>query len=195
MSNDLMQLTEKDIEAQYPQALALLEGFDHRPQIAKARETRSERSSGIGTRRRFRSTTPGLVARSTAPAAGIALLDRIESMDAGDALPSPLQASALRALRRALAISLVVAEQYAQRTPLAGLKRINLAGEIKSTQQTDFEAYLSAEALIALFVFGSSVKFQLSDKAGDAQVEIVGVEEFLTTNASEALEGALWELD
>ncbi|MEP5154098.1 MAG: AAA family ATPase, partial [Planktotalea sp.] len=64
---DQMELREADIQKHYPAALALLQGFDHTPRIAKARESAvAEKSAGIGTRRRFRSTTPGLVTRSTA---------------------------------------------------------------------------------------------------------------------------------
>ena len=68
LSNDLMELKEDKIREKYRLAEAMLEGFDHTPRIAAKREPDvvRERSSGLGTRRRFRSTTPGLVTRSTA---------------------------------------------------------------------------------------------------------------------------------
>ena len=64
-SADLMELSEEQINEKYADAVALLDGFDHTPRIAAKRDTAPapERSSGIGTRRRFRTTTPGLVTR------------------------------------------------------------------------------------------------------------------------------------
>ena len=82
LTGDQMELREEDIRKHYPAALALLEGFDHTPRIARAGEpVATERSSGVGTRRRFRSTTPGLVTRSTVRPEGVRLLERIEAMD------------------------------------------------------------------------------------------------------------------
>ena len=80
LSSDQMELREEDIRKHYPAALALLEGFDHAPRIARAGEpVAAERSSGVGTRRRFRSTTPGLVTRSTVRPEGVRVLERIEA--------------------------------------------------------------------------------------------------------------------
>jgi len=51
--------------AQRIRSVRSLDGFDHTPRLAKkqdvAKAATTERSPGIGTRRRFRSTTPGLV--------------------------------------------------------------------------------------------------------------------------------------
>ncbi len=66
LTADTMELREEDIAKHYDAAVAMLDGFDHTPRIGKQAEAAGEeRSSGIGTRRRFRSTTPGLVTRST----------------------------------------------------------------------------------------------------------------------------------
>ena len=66
-TSDQMELRESDIVKHYPMALAMLQGFDHAPRIwQRDRCSQSRTSSGIGTRRRFRSTTPGLVTRRTA---------------------------------------------------------------------------------------------------------------------------------
>ena len=65
-TSDQMELREAEIVAHYPMALAMLQGFDHAPRIGKGAEVQAdERSAGIGTRRRFRTTTPGLVTRRT----------------------------------------------------------------------------------------------------------------------------------
>ncbi len=194
-SADFMELKEDDIRAHYAAATAMLEGVDHTPRIAKAKEApTAERSSGIGTRRRFRSTTPGLVTRSTARPEGVRLIERIEGVG-DDALPSALQATTLQALRRALAIGLTVGDQFSDATGLAELKRENLEGRLSDGKKAEFTDLLAAEALAVLFSFANAASYLLSSSATETTVEIGGVEEVLTDNAQLALHGALWELD
>ena len=60
-TRDTMELREETVRAQYEAALGLITGFDHAPRLAKAIEAAQvERSPGIGTRPRFRSTVPGV---------------------------------------------------------------------------------------------------------------------------------------
>ncbi|OJI95333.1 SpoVK/Ycf46/Vps4 family AAA+-type ATPase [Planktotalea frisia] len=192
---DQMELREADIEKHYGAALALLQGFDHTPRVAKGRDVAVKKSAGIGTRRRFRSTTPGLVTRSTARAEGVQLLARIEGADGGEALVSPLQASVMNALRRALAISMAVAENYAEQVGLSDLKRANLGGGVSTAKKAEFSEMLTAEALISLYVFASASSFLLASHASEVSVTLGDVEEILTDNAPLALHGVLWELD
>ena len=148
LTADTMELREEDIAKHYEAASAMLAGFDHTPRIAKPVETEAqEKSSDLGTRRRFRSTTPGLVTRSTARPEGVQLVARIEGADEGDPLVSPLQATVLHGLRRALAIALAVGEQFAEATGLADLRRANLAGSLAEARKTEFTELLGAEAL------------------------------------------------
>ncbi|WP_377511518.1 ATP-binding protein [Octadecabacter sp. R77987] len=193
---DQMELREEDVVKHYAAALDMLDGFDHAPRIAEAKENPvAEKSSGIGTRRRFRNTTPGLVTKRTARSEGVQIIARVESADEGDGLCSPVQASVLQGLRRAIAIALAVAEQYSDRTGLADLKRANLEGSLPSGKKAAFSEMLSAEALITLYVFGSATAFLLSSHASEETVEVGEVEEVLTDNGQLALHGALWELD
>ena len=113
LNSDQMELREEDIRAFYGAAVAMLEGFDHTPRIAKGGAAAVEKSSGIGTRRAFRSTTPGLVTRSTARSEGVQLLARIEAADGDDPLVSPAQANLMNWLRRAVAIALAIGENFA----------------------------------------------------------------------------------
>jgi hypothetical protein len=190
-----MELREADITKHYAAALALLQGFDHVPRVASGRAPEVvERSSGIGTRRRFRSTTPGLVTRSTARSEGVQILARIEGADGGEALISPLQATVMNALRRALAISMAVAEAYGEQVGLADLKRANLEG-VATSKTAEFSELLTAEALVSLYVFASATSYLLSSHASEAVVILGDVEEVLTDNAPLAIHGALWELD
>ena len=195
---DQMELREEEIRAQYPAAAAMLEGFDHTPRIAKAKVAAptKERSPGVGAaRRRFRSTTPGLVTRSTARPEGVRLIERIEETDGGDPILSPGQATVLHTLRRALAIALAVAEGYGEQTGLVELKKQNLEAALPKSKQAGFAELLVGEALVALSVFANATAYLLSPHASEVSVEIGAVEEVLTDNAGMALHGALWELD
>ncbi|MEM9432455.1 MAG: ATP-binding protein [Pseudomonadota bacterium] len=200
VSADLMELKEDEIRAHYAAAVAMLDGIDHTPRVAVAKDAPSsamgqaERSPGLATRRRFRSTTPGLVTRSTARPDGVRVMDRIEAVG-DDALPSAVQATTLQALRRALAIALAIGETYAETTGLAELKRQNLAGRLSDAKRAEFGELLAGEALATSFAFGNAMAFLLAAHASEATVEIGAVEEVLTDNAQLALHGCLWELD
>ena len=185
LSTDLMELKEDAIREKYALSEAMLAGFDHTPRIAKARtsEAPAERSPGIGTRRRFRSTTPGLVTKSTARPEGVQLGARIEASDDGDALMSTIQASALRALRRALSVAQVTSDQFAEQTGLSELMRDNLAGTLNPSKKTEFEDLLSASALISLHVFANMTDFLLtaaSAESGESDAQSDEVEEIVT---------------
>lgn len=195
-TSDQMELREEEIRSHYAAALDLLDGFDHSPRIASGGGAPvAERSPGISAGRRFRSTTPGLSTRRVARAEGIQLTGRIEAVEGGDGLTSPLQAHVLQGLRRAIAIALAVADQFAERTPLKDMKRANLEGALPAGSKAQFSELLTAEALVTLYVFGSATAFLLSDHASEQTVEIGEVEEVLVDNGQLALHGALWELD
>ena len=193
-TRDTMELREATIRAQYEAALGLVQGFDHAPRLAKALEVVApERSPGIGTRPRFRSTVPGMAARSTARPGGVRLVERVEGL--GDGLLSPLQSSALNALRRGLAIALAMGETFAAQSGLGELKKANLEGRLPEVKRAEFTELLAAEALAVLYTFANATAFLLAPHLGSTTVEIGEVEEVLTDNAPLALQGALWELD
>ncbi len=193
-TRDTMELREETIRAQYEAALGLITGFDHAPRLAKAAATaQTERSAGIGTRPRFRSTVPGMVTRPTTRPGGVRLVDRVDGL--GDGLLSPLQASALNALRRAVAIALALGETLSAQSGLAELKKANLEGRLPDTRKPEFTELLAAEALAVLYTFANAAAFLLAPHQSPATVEIGEVEEILTDNAALALQGALWELD
>ncbi|MCA1776489.1 MAG: ATP-binding protein [Loktanella sp.] len=194
-TSDQMELREEDIRAHYAAALGLLEGFDHAPRVAKVGAPAvAGRSAGVPERRRFRSTTPGLAARRVERPEGVQLIARIEAVG-GEALTTPLQAHVQHGLRRAIALALAVAEQYADRTALKDLKRANLQGALPEGRKTAFSELLTAEALIALYTFANATAYLLAEHAGQDTVEIGDIEEILTENAQLALHGVLWEMD
>jgi energy-coupling factor transporter ATP-binding protein EcfA2 len=193
-TRDTMELREDSIRAQYDAALGLLTGFDHAPRLGKPMEVASpERSPGIGARPRLRSTIPGLAARSTARPGGVRVIDRVETMAEG--LLSPLQASALHALRRGVAIALAMGETFAAQSPLGELKKANLEGRLPEGKKAEFTELLTAEALLTLYTFANATAFLLAQHLGSTTVDVGAVDEVLTDNAPLALQGALWELD
>ena len=202
-SGDLMEIKEERIAEKHAQAESLLNGFDHTPRLAKksgaAAAAKREKSPGIGsTGRRFRSTTPGLVTQSTARPDGVHLIDRVHSIGQSALLTSPLQASILTSLHRALSTAMVVSDQYAQQTGLNEMLKDNLAGKLSKNQSKDFGDLLGASALISLHVFANMASYLLSSHQAElteSTVEIGEIEEVLTDNPQLALTGALWELD
>jgi energy-coupling factor transporter ATP-binding protein EcfA2 len=197
-----MELKEELIREKYVAAVSMLDGFDHTPRLAKKMATKAasapEKSPGVGTRRRFRSTTPGLVTASTARPEGVHIANRINESDEGDPLTSPMQASTLHGLRRALATAMLVSDQYADQTGLTALLKDNLEGKLASAKKTEFTELLTASSLISLHVFANMTAFLLANAHADASditVDIGDVEEVLTDNPQLALTGALWELD
>ncbi len=198
LPRDTMELREEDIRTHYPAAAEMLTGIDHAPRLAKPRAeaAQAERSPGIAaTGRRFRSTTPGLITRSTARPEGVRLLDRIASVDGEDPLTSPTQATVAQGLRRALAIALAAGEAFAERTGASELKRANLEGRLPQNRATEFSELLAAESLAVLYTFANATAFLLAPQASERTVEVGTVEEVLTDNPPLALHGALWELD
>ena len=197
LSGDLIELKEDELRAHYDAANALLAGFDHAPRLAKPIEEAAvpERSPGLGTRRRFRSTTPGLAARATAAPGGVSLTGRVMGSDGEDPIVSPVQATVLRSLRRALAAALALGAAYAEATGLAELRRQNLEGRLPEAKRAEFGERLQAEALINLQVLGALTTHLVAPHAGEATVEVGGADEVLTENAQLALHGVVWELD
>ncbi|MCB1332678.1 MAG: AAA family ATPase [Roseivivax sp.] len=193
---DTMELREADIRKHYAAAVAMLEGFDHAPRIAKGGAAPApERSPGIATTRRFRSTTPGLVTRSTARPEGVQLLNRIEHADGDDPLISPQQATVMAILRRAVAIAQALGEQFSDATGLSDLKRANLQGSLPANRKTDFSELLEAEALAVGYSFANAAAFLLAPHMSELTVEVGEAEEVLTDNAQLMLHGLLWEID
>lgn len=194
-TRDEMELPEARIRARYPQALGLLTGFDHAPRLGVGVPVAApERSPGIPRTSRFRSTTPGLAGVSTQRPGAVRLIDRIEAAG-GDDLPSPLAATVIRALRRALAVAMAVGDEVAARSGAAELKRANLENRLPADGRSAFAEMLAAESLAVLSVFANATAFLLAEHAGGETPDIGPVSEILTDAPHVALQGALWELD
>ncbi|SNZ06842.1 ATPase family associated with various cellular activities (AAA) [Cohaesibacter gelatinilyticus] len=195
-----MELKEELVREKYTASETMLAGFDHTPRVAKPVEqpAKIERSAGIGTRRRFRSTTPGFVTRPTARPEGVQLSTRITQCDEDDPLTSPVQATVMKSMRRALSVAQAVSDQFADQTGLSDLMRENLAGALAASQKRRFEDLLGAASLISLHVFANMSDFLISNIASmdnETETDIGEVEEIVLDNPQLALHGTLWELD
>ena len=197
LTSDLMELREEEITKHFDAAMALIEGFDHAPRIAKPSVPQAavERSPGVGARRRFRSTTPGLVTQRKDRPEGVHLIDRVADCDGKDPLMSVRQAGVLQGLRRALAIALALAEGFADQTGLTELKLKNLETALGADRKAEFSDLLAAESLVVLHSFVKALAFMLGDQTTEGNVETGDIEEILTDNAQLALHGVLWALD
>ncbi len=194
-----MEIREADIRSHYAQAAQRLNDLDHAPRIAKPRsEPAGTGRSGLPGRRAFRSTTPGLAAARTSRSSTVSLVERIASADEDDPLISPVQASVLHALRRALATADAVVDLFGDQTALGRMRQQNLQGALAESDKTAFGELLAASSLIALHTFANMALFLLASQAGDKrpdETKVEDVEEILLDNPALALAGVLWELD
>ena len=193
---DQMELREEDIVVHYPMAVSLLHSFDHAPRIGKpANEERVEKSAGIGTRRRFRTTTPGLVTRRATATGSVQLMARIEAADEDDPLMSPVQATVLNVLRRSMSIAMAISKTFSEASGLGDLKRANLESALPANRKSEFAELLAGEALVTLHVFANATAFLIAPHMGDVAVDVGEFDELLTDNGQAALQGCLWDLD
>lgn len=134
-----------------------------------------------------------MVTRPTARPGGVRLIERVEAL--GDGLVSPLQAQALHALRRGVAIALAMGETFAAQSGLAELKKANLEGRLPDVKRGEFTGSSVGRGAVGAVLLANATAFLIAPSLGSVTVEVGAVEEVLTDNAPLALQGALWELD
>lgn len=195
-----MQLKEDDILSHYAAAYHSLTSLNHRPRFATPVSENPPSSTGGYTRRRFRSTIPGMspVSQASHSASQASVVDTIAGITPDDPLPSEVQSHVIRVLRRGLAVANTLVDTFGNQTQLNALKRENTHGQLGNSQRLEFGELLSASGMIGLFTFASFVHYSLSDYLAEADsisLEISDPEEIVLENSGEALNGALWELD
>ncbi|MEJ2121410.1 MAG: ATP-binding protein [Alphaproteobacteria bacterium] len=197
-----MELKEEDIRKHYPAAHAALSEIDHAPRYAEELAPRQAAtpSSTTYTRRRFRSTIPGVspTLSERRPAAHASLIETVAAIEDDDPLPSEVQNHVLRVLRRGIAIGRAIVDLYGDITPLNTLKEANLVGDLNTAKQAEFSDLLASSAAVGLFATVSYVTFMLADYMVEAENEAVTVDdaqEIVLENPLIAIKGALWELD
>lgn len=196
MSNaSLREIPEKKIQDKAAQAKSLLENVTYTARNLKdLASAPQELSAGISrSASRFRPTTPGLI--HTAPTArpsAVRLMDKIMTATGSD-LPSPVPATVVQSVHRALSVALAISDTFAEMTPLGMRMKDNASGALSNN--TEFKDLLSAQGLVALSVFGNVLVAKLSASEGSEKVELDTPAEFAPDLGGQgALKGALAEL-
>ena len=198
MERNEMKLAETEIRAHYAAAGQAVREFEHAPRIAKAdAPVTAERSPGIAGRRAFRSTTPGLVTRMPVRAGGVRLMDRIATIASDDEIPSPAGATAITALRRAVAVAMAVSKSIEGLCALGELRQASLQGTLSDARRPEYVELLGMQALASLSVMATVLSHHVSraTAADETPAELGELQEILAEGASVARDGALWELD
>lgn len=194
----LIEIAEADIRNKGPLAETLLKGFPYAPEFgtAAAPATITERSPGVASRIGYRPTSvASFSSRSSARQETVNLLDRLMKVG-GSALPSPTPASVLQAVNRALSVSLVVSDLFADRTGLNVMLRDNAESRLAHESRAEFGKLSEAQSLVALSVFANVLAARLSASEGSETVDVGAVRELvLQGGVTQSLRGAIWELD
>lgn len=197
----LNEVSETEIQSRYAMGEKFLRSVSYTPQIVKdsTPEQVHELSPGVSTApTRFRSTSPSLVGRGTTfarPAGETSVLNRIMATG-GASLPSPTPASVIQSLRRALSVSLVIADLFADKTGLTAQLRDNAASRLAHDAKAGFQHQIQAQSLVTLSAFANTVLGLMANSVSAETVDIGPVRELNINNGHiTALYGALWELD
>ncbi len=132
--------------------LVLLEASDNKSKTELA-----------GTRRRFVSTVSTAGAKSTREVEFAKTLSLVKS---DDSMLSPVQHNILFKTRRALAVALAVADEYAQQTGLDSLRAKNASSSLEGDEAAKFRSLLEASSYVAAFSTAAYLH-QFVESSGD----------------------------
>ncbi len=130
--------------------------------LLEARDNKSK-TEIAGTRRRFVSTISTSGAKSTRE---VEFTRTLSSVSSDDSMLSPVQHGILFKTRRALAVALAVADEYAQQTGLDSLRSKNAASALEGDDATKYRTWLEASSYVAAFA-ASAYLHQFVETAGE----------------------------
>ena len=143
MDTGLTTIDEKEISKHLATAQSLVTKLI----LMETRDDKS-RTELAGTRRRFVSTVSTRGMKSTRE---VEFAKTLSSVAADDSMLSPVQHNILFKTRRALAVALAVADEFAQQTGLDALRAKNAASTLDGDDATKFRALLEASSYVAAF--------------------------------------------
>ncbi len=158
MDTGLTTIDEKDIEKHLTTAqslitrLVLLEAKDNKSNVELA-----------GTRRRFVSTISTAGQKSSRE---VEFSKTLAALNEGDSMLSPIQHAILYKTRRASAVALAVAEEFAKQTGLDALRAKNSASSLEGDEATQYRKLLEASAYVAVFA-ASAYLHQFVETSGE----------------------------
>ncbi|MEM8650363.1 MAG: AAA family ATPase [Pseudomonadota bacterium] len=158
MDTGLTTIDEKDIEKHLTTAqslitrLVLLEAKDNKSNVELA-----------GTRRRFVSTISTAGQKSSRE---VEFSKTLAALNDSDSMLSPIQHAILYKTRRASAVALAVAEEFAKQTGLDALRAKNSASSLEGDEATQYRKLLEASAYVAVFA-ASAYLHQFVETSGE----------------------------
>ena len=158
MDTGLATIDEKDIKKHHATAQSLVTKLV----LLEARDNKSK-TELAGTRRRFVSTVSTAGAKSTRE---VEFANTLSSVSSDDSMLSPVQHGILFKTRRALAVALAIADEFAQQTGLDSLRSKNAASALEGDDATKYRTLLEASSYVAAFA-ASAYLHQFVETAGE----------------------------
>ncbi|MDJ0613142.1 MAG: AAA family ATPase [Rhizobiaceae bacterium] len=143
MDTGLTTIDEKQIAQHLTTAQSLVTKLI----LMEARDDKSK-TEIAGTRRRFVSTVSTSGMKSSRE---VEFAKTLSSISADDSMLSPVQHNILFKTRRALAVALAIADEFAQQTGLDALRSKNASSSLEGDEATKFRSLLEASSYVAAF--------------------------------------------
>ncbi|MEM7068551.1 MAG: AAA family ATPase [Pseudomonadota bacterium] len=143
MDTGLTTIDEKDINKHLSTAQSLVTKLV----LLEARDNKSK-TELAGTRRRFVSTVSTSGTKSTRE---VEFTRTLSSVTSDDNMLSPVQHGILFKTRRALAVALAVADEFAEQTGLDSLRRKNASSALEGDEAAKYRTLLEASSYVAAF--------------------------------------------
>ena len=164
MDTGLTTLNEKDIAKHLPTAQSLVTKLI----LIEARDNKSK-TEIAGTRRRFVSTVSTAGTKSSRE---VEFTKTLQSLKEDDTLLSPVQHGILYKTRRALAVSLAVADEFAKQTGLDSLREKNAASALQGDEAQQYRELLEASAYVSAFSTAAYLH-QMVETSGEPASDVV----------------------
>ncbi|MEM9278303.1 MAG: AAA family ATPase, partial [Pseudomonadota bacterium] len=158
MDTGLTTIDEKDINKHLPTAQSLVTKLV----LLEVRDNKSK-TEIAGTRRRFVSTVSTSGAKSTRE---VEFTNTLSAVTSDDNMLSPVQHGILFKTRRALAVALAVADEFAQQTGLDALRSKNASSALEGDEATQYRTLLEASGYVAAFA-AAAYLHQFVETAGE----------------------------
>ncbi len=185
MDVGLTTLRETDIDEHLPVAQSLVTGF---VQVVTGKaESKTEIA---GTRRRFVSTVSTAGAKSTNK---VEFLNTVSALNAGDAMLSLAQHGLVYKTRRAIAVSMAIANLFGEQTGLDALTKKNVGGSLAGEEAERFRNLVESSAYVAAFS-AAAYLLQMLPEEGEPASD-VDEPDFLFDTPQDALKGLVAALN
>ncbi len=185
MDSALTTLNESDIEKHLPIAQSMVTQF-----VIVTTGKAESKTELAGTRRRFVSTVSTAGAKSTNK---VELSKSIGALGAGDGMLSLAKHGLLYKTRRAVAVSLAVADLFGEQTGLDDLTRKNVSGDLSGEETERFRGLVESSSYIAAFTAAAYLLQFLPDEEEPATD--VPEPDFLFDTPQDALKGLVTGVD